>query len=75
MQGGLCHGLLRPVARAGVWIHARCGDAAAQDGERGLLAGDLMQHIRQAVNPPDHNGRRAVNPADQHIRDAVKPLE
>ena len=40
------------VARAGVWIHAVCGDAAAEGGERGLLAGDLMGHIRRAVNPP-----------------------
>ena len=39
------------VARAGVRVHAVCGDAAAQGGERGLLAGDLMAHIRRAVNP------------------------
>ena len=44
-------GNLVSVARAGVRIHAVCGDAAAQNGERGLLAGDLMEHIRSAVNP------------------------
>lgn len=38
------------VARAGVWVHAACGDAAARGGERGTLAGDLMAHIREAVN-------------------------
>ena len=42
---------LETAARAGVWVHAVCGDAAAQGGERGLLAGDLMAHIRRAVNP------------------------
>ncbi len=46
-------GDLALAARAGVWIHACCGDAAAQDGERGMLAGDLMEHIRHAVNPLD----------------------
>lgn len=52
--GGLMvqSGDLAAVAQAGVWIHAVCGDAAAQGGERGLLAGDLMAHIRNAVNPP-----------------------
>ena len=44
-------GDLTAAARAGVWIHAVCGDAAARGGERGLLAGDLMEHIRHAVNP------------------------
>ena len=51
--GGLLvqSGDLSAVAHAGVWIHAACGDAAAQGGERGLLAGDLMGRIREAVNP------------------------
>ena len=44
-------GDLPAVARAGVRIHAVCGDAAAEGGERGLLAGDLMTHIRRTVNP------------------------
>ena len=51
--GGLLvqSGNLVAAARAGVWIHAACGDAAAEGGERGLLAGDLMAHIQRAVNP------------------------
>lgn len=51
--GGLLvqSGDLSAVARAGVWVHAACGDAAARGGERGMLAGDLMAHIREAVNP------------------------
>ncbi len=53
LLGGLLvqSGDLAGVARAGVRIHAMCGDAAANGGERGLLAGDLMAHIRHAVNP------------------------
>ena len=43
-------GDLQSVAQAGVLIHAACGDAAAASGERGLLAGDLMAHIRKWVN-------------------------
>ena len=52
--GGLLvqSGDLASVARAGVWVHAVCGDAAAEGGERGLLAEDLMAHVRRAVNPP-----------------------
>ena len=51
--GGLLvqSGDIGAAARAGVWIHAACGDAAAKGGERGLLAGDLMAQIRRAVNP------------------------
>ncbi|MDE0372394.1 MAG: NAD(P)H-hydrate dehydratase [Rhodospirillales bacterium] len=51
--GGLLvqSGDIGAAARAGVWIHAACGDAAAEGGERGILAGDLMAHIRRAVNP------------------------
>jgi NAD(P)H-hydrate epimerase len=39
------------AAAIGVEIHARAGDAAAATGERGLLAGDLMQALRAWVNP------------------------
>ncbi len=38
-------------ARAGVFIHAQAGDLAARRGERGLLAGDVIRHIRSCVNP------------------------
>lgn len=39
-------------ARAGVLLHALAGDAAAQQGgERGLIASDLMPHLRRCANP------------------------
>ena len=39
------------AARAGVCLHAVAGDrAAVVQGERGLLAGDLMPHLRSLVN-------------------------
>ena len=42
---------LPAAARLGVCVHAAAGDAAAKEGERGLLAGDLMPWIRVLVNP------------------------
>ena len=39
------------AAVAGVYLHARAGDAAARAGERGLLASDLLQELRAWVNP------------------------
>jgi NAD(P)H-hydrate epimerase len=39
------------AAEAGVWVHAAAGDRAAQEGERGLLAGDLMAALRAELNP------------------------
>jgi NAD(P)H-hydrate epimerase len=38
------------AAVAAVEIHAQAGDAAAMDGERGLLASDLLQELRVWVN-------------------------
>ena len=38
------------AARAGVCLHALAADLAAEDGERGLLAGDLMLPLRTLVN-------------------------
>ena len=35
----------------GVEIHARAGDVAAQSGQRGLMASDLLQELRAWVNP------------------------
>ena len=47
----LAQGLdLYSAAIAGVWVHASAGDLAATDGERGLIASDLMLPIRQLVN-------------------------
>ena len=39
------------AARLGVCIHGRAADLAAADGERGLLACDLMPHLRPLANP------------------------
>ena len=41
----------RDAAETGVCLHAAAGDAAARDGQRGLLAGDLIAILRQMVNP------------------------
>ncbi len=47
----LAQGLsLEDAASAGVEIHARAGDRAARDGERGLLASDLLAVLRDMVN-------------------------
>jgi NAD(P)H-hydrate epimerase len=44
---------LRPeqAARVGAYLHGRAGDLAAEAGERGLLATDLMPFLRKLVNP------------------------
>ena len=41
---------LTTAACLGVALHARAGDLAAQDGERGLLASDLFPYLRELVN-------------------------
>ncbi len=42
---------LREAAAAAVCLHAAAADAAAADGERGLLASDLFPHLRRLANP------------------------
>jgi NAD(P)H-hydrate epimerase len=42
---------LADAAAAGVLAHALAGDAAAMAGERGLLAGDLLEVLRRQLNP------------------------
>jgi ADP-dependent NAD(P)H-hydrate dehydratase / NAD(P)H-hydrate epimerase len=42
------------AARMGVGLHARAGDMAARDGERGLLASDLLQPLRTLGNGLAH---------------------
>lgn len=51
--GGLLAQKLAPeiAAKLGVLIHALAGDFAAKEGERGLLATDLMPYLRKLVNP------------------------
>jgi NAD(P)H-hydrate epimerase len=39
------------AAAVGVEVHARAGDKAAEGGERGLCAADLIDAIRGIVNP------------------------
>lgn len=49
----LAQGLPLGVAlESAVLVHALAGDAAAGDGERGMLASDLMPFVRAYVNPP-----------------------
>ncbi len=51
---GLCaQGLtLYDAASTGVWLHARAAElAAAEGGQRGLLATDLMPFLQRLVNP------------------------
>ena len=52
LGGLLAQGLTPPqAARAGVLAHALAADRAAADGERGLLATDLLPALRTLVNP------------------------
>ena len=44
------HLSLPEAARQGVYLHAAAGDLAARQGERGLMAGDLMDPLRHLVN-------------------------
>jgi ADP-dependent NAD(P)H-hydrate dehydratase / NAD(P)H-hydrate epimerase len=39
------------AASAGALLHAVAGDAAAWDGQRGLLPSDLFAHLRRLANP------------------------
>ncbi len=41
---------LDEAARAGVALHAAAADRAAQEGERGMMATDLLPHLRYLVN-------------------------
>lgn len=52
IAGLLAQGLsLRNAAQQGVYLHGLAADLAAEkDGERGLLASDLMPYLRQVVN-------------------------
>ncbi len=41
---------LEDAATTGVEIHAQVGDLAASEGERGMLASDLLAELRNVVN-------------------------
>jgi ADP-dependent NAD(P)H-hydrate dehydratase / NAD(P)H-hydrate epimerase len=45
------------AACVGVGLHARAGDVAAGDGERGLLASDLLGPLRSLGNPLPESGQ------------------
>ncbi len=52
IAGLLAQGLpLYVAAQVGVLVHGQAGDVAARDGERGLLAADLLPCLRHIVNP------------------------
>jgi len=52
IAGLLAQGLdTEAAARVGALVHGRAADLAARDGERGILAGDLLAPLRQLVNP------------------------
>ncbi len=42
---------LAASVRAGVLLHALAGDVAARDGERGMVASDLLAQLRTCANP------------------------
>lgn len=42
----------RDAARAAVMAHALAADAAAQNGERGLIASDVISRLSACLNPP-----------------------
>ncbi|MBA2651456.1 MAG: NAD(P)H-hydrate dehydratase [Tatlockia sp.] len=43
--------LLADAAKLGTWLHASAGDAAAAEkGERGIVASDLMPYLQRLVN-------------------------
>ncbi len=42
---------VKDAAYLGVQVHAMAGDLAACDGERGMLAGDVVAQLRNVVNP------------------------
>jgi hydroxyethylthiazole kinase-like uncharacterized protein yjeF len=52
IAGLLAQGLtLEKAASVGTLVHALAADQAALEGERGLLAMDLMPYLRKGVNP------------------------
>nr|VFK23788.1 MAG: NAD(P)H-hydrate epimerase [Candidatus Kentron sp. LFY] len=55
IAGLMAQGITIPhAARLGVCLHGRAADIAAQSGERGMLASDLMTPLRGLANPETH---------------------
>ena len=51
MGGLIAQGIpLNDAAKLGVSLHAMAGDLAAKDGERGMIATDLLPYIRRLAN-------------------------
>jgi NAD(P)H-hydrate epimerase len=52
LAGLIAQGLsLEQAAQQGVYLHGYAADLAAKaDGERGLLASDLLPYLRRAIN-------------------------
>jgi NAD(P)H-hydrate epimerase len=44
-------GELLPAVACAAFVHARAGDDAAADGERGIIAGDVLTRLRRWLNP------------------------
>jgi len=55
IAGLIAQGLgLRTAAELGVWLHASAADRAAREGgEVGMMATDLLTHVRALVNDPN----------------------
>lgn len=39
------------LAATAAFVHARAGDRAAEGGQRGMIAGDLLEGLREELNP------------------------
>ena len=51
IAGFIAQGIeINHATKLGVCVHAKAGDLAAKSGERGLMAMDLMPHLRNIVN-------------------------
>ncbi|EWH08713.1 carbohydrate kinase [Catenovulum agarivorans DS-2] len=57
LLAGICAAMLAQgyttelAAELAVNIHAKAGDLAAKQGERGMIASDLLQYMREVINP------------------------
>lgn len=51
LRAQFSHADVCAITALAAWVHARAGDAAAGSGERGLTAGDVVEHLRPWLNP------------------------